>query len=312
MTTHLLLLPIVLVMALLNEVEATYTLRRAHSLLSAHVIVAVLTSLSVGWWLAAPLLLNGPVMNWTAVAALGLMFVPTRLIVRIVHREPKWELRELMRKAALLRNSHLNVEPKAAATVARMDDLISRMERARTPETSELCDLAVANYRDWLADRHSILVLGWRLIRIHEIELELYGRQARRAELDPAEATFRWRLLRVFSWMLDIADPDLDTDDREQLESWLAELDSFRRPDTEQFIDAVQASASAWLAVEPKTRSWVSGPLSALGPTIEKEYNRLWPTWDTYYGVHFDGRDADYFSGPSIARLLTGRSPVGD
>ena len=75
------------------------------------------------------------------------------------------------------------------------------MSRLRTAETAQLCDLLVARYTDWIDGTQRPLDLGRRSIRIYDLQRELYGEEVRPPELEECEATFRWRLYRVFNEM---------------------------------------------------------------------------------------------------------------
>lgn len=57
------------------------------------------------------------------------------------------------------------------------------------------------------------------------------------------------------------------------------ELDRFRRPDTLAFIDAVQASARAWLRSGPEADPWLAGAgIDGIEPGMDTPSIALWPT----------------------------------
>jgi hypothetical protein len=289
MTSHLLLLPIVLMMAVLNELDAWFTYRRGHVLPRAHFVTAGLTCASVGWWLVAPLVLSGQVMNWAAVAGLLLLFVPTRLIVRVVGREPKWQLYALLWEAVRL--DRTSRKPRTDADIARMGKIVARIDGCRTPETNELCDLLIEDYKAWMAGVFAPLYMAARTIRVHEIEVELYGALARKRELDPDEATFRWRLWRTFGGLIQAGAAEQTEAERALFERFIAELDAYRRSDTIAFIDALQKSTRAWLAGDHAGPWPPEAGIQALGPAIELEYDRLFPRTSVFWGARTDETD---------------------
>jgi hypothetical protein len=141
---------------------------------------------------------------------------------------------------------------------------------------------------------------------MHEIEQGLYGDLARRAELDRAEATFRWRLYRTFAWLIDAGDPDMSPDLRLRFEGLLDELHEFKRPDTERFIELVEESATSWLSSDPKSGPWLpAAGLVALGPVINDEYSRLWPATTVFFGAQLDERDMVHLSGADVLAPAT-------
>jgi hypothetical protein len=212
-------------------------------------------------------------------------------------REPLWELRQTIDKAAALQTNAFAARMLDAKQAEGMEKLIKRMRSLRTPETAELCDLEMANCEDWLAPSRSILIGAWRHVRIHELECELYGNAARAAEFDRSEATFRWRLHRTLAWLVDVGAADVSPENARLFSALLDELEEYRRPDTSRFVDLVSTTARAWLAREPKTDPWVSRKgFAALDPALDTEYRRLWPRAAVFYGAQLDERDIKYLT----------------
>ena len=125
--------------------------------------------------------------------------------------------------------------------------LILRLQGLRTDETRELCSLLVSRYSDWLSGSSRLLDLGRRSIRVYEIDRELYGDEIRPPEHDQQEATFRWRLYRIFGAMVDAGAEGKTPAARERFKELLAELAHYRRDDTADFIDSLKSSAETWL-----------------------------------------------------------------
>ncbi len=302
---------IAVAMAAARYLGVRLILRRALAKPLAHLLNAVRGIAIIIWLAAAPMALPAGLLIWSEVVIVSaLLLIPYQwLIVISGGREPKGELRHVAWKAAVLYDKKLNQYPPPPRDIDRMRRLIQQMERARSPETSEFCDLQVAECRDWMAGACWILAQGWRAIRSHEIEQQLYGGFARPAKLDHAEATFRWQLFRVFAWLTDTGDQEMDRESRVLLEQLLAELDEFRRPDTERFIDLVKESATVWLSSEPRTGPWMpASGLVGLGPAINAEYARLWPGCAVFHGAQLDERDQAYFSQPAVAAATLGRT----
>src|ERR1035437_7035766 len=293
MTSHLQLLPIVLMMAAFNELDAWFTYRRGHVLPRAHVITAGLTCVAVGWWLAAPVVMSGPIMNWAAVAGLLLLFVPTRFVAGVVGREPKWELYALLWEA--IRLDRKSRKPRTSADLARMGKIVARIDACRTPETNRLCDLLVEDYQAWIKDEYAPLYMAARTIRIHQHEVDLYGDLARKPELDPDEATFRWRLWRTHGALLQAGDAHPIPAARQLFERLISDLDVYRRSDTLAFIDAVQTSARAWLQSDTSVQFPPEGWVRVLSGAAQEEDVRLFPRTSVFWGARMDESDDRLF-----------------
>ena len=97
--------------------------------------------------------------------------------------------------------------------------------------------------------------MGRRSIRIYDLQ-----RRALRVtkfvhpSSKSAEATFRWRLYRVFNQMAECGVAEQTPEQKARFLRLIDELDSYRREDTASFIDGVQASARAWLKSHPVAR----------------------------------------------------------
>jgi hypothetical protein len=230
-----------------------------------------------------------------ALVAGVLIYMPVRWVLRCAGREPKWALQDLLREGTLIEK-----ERRSRATPdvsARLRRVVKRIDRCRTSETSELCDLMIADFEDSMAGRFSPLYFALRTVRIHELEVQLYGQTARPAELDPPEATFRWRLHRDFGGLIQAGAGDQSHEERALFGRLADDLDHYRRPDTEDFIDAVQASARAWLSGQPNHGPWPpTGRIEALGSVIDAGYRRLWPRTSVFWGAQLDESDRQLLS----------------
>ncbi len=184
----------------------------------------------------------------------GLVILPTAWILRAGGLEPAWEIRRTFEAAWQLR-FHEGM-PLSPSTVAALRKFKVRLGSLRTPEMSELVDLMIADIDDWIKGGYWPLGQALRLIRRHEIEVELLGPEAPLAQRSPEEATFLWHVFRLYARMLDAGAAPRSAEVDCVFQGYLDGLDQFRRPDTHAFIDAVHASARAWLGSGPEAGPW--------------------------------------------------------
>jgi hypothetical protein len=256
-----------------------------------------LNALRIGLSLAAVLAVVGPlgfhksVASYSLAIAAALLFIlPARWVGRLGGVEPKWALRSLENDiGTLISDSRRDRTPDE---VSAMRSMMNRIGECRTNKTNELCDIVLANCGDWIDGAYDPSRLGLRSVREYELEQALYGRNARRPELDVQEATFRWRLYRAFGAMVDYGMAEQSQDARAAFAALANELNDYRRPDTEGFIDAVQESARAWLSSYPADSQWPPhGRLEDLGPAIVDGYSELWPSTTVFWGAELDADD---------------------
>ena len=231
--------------------------------------------------------------NWLLTFDVGLfvfalLILPTTLLIRIGGREPSRELRHLQREAASLMAAYAS--PPPAKPAAKMTKVIVRLQGLRTDETRELCSLLVSRYSDWLSGSSRLLDLGRRSIRVYEIDRELYGDEIRPPEHDQQEATFRWRLYRIFGAMVDAGAEGKTPAARERFKELLAELAHYRRDDTADFIDSLKSSAETWLKSR-RQGPWQPGIGVKVNGTIEEAQRRLWPSASVFWGAILDEED---------------------
>ena len=152
-------------------------------------------------WVLIPVALSelGPQRGTTIlgmVALIGaLMLVPVRWFVRIGGREPTWELRRVKIETTQMAN-RIRRDPASVAPV-KLTDTIDRIEALRTSETSEFCDLIVAELQDLLRGTESWNEAGRRAIRVDELSREMWPGALPPPDHDPSEATFRWQMYRT-------------------------------------------------------------------------------------------------------------------
>ena len=223
-------------------------------------------------------------------AAFGFIAVPTRWMLAIGGVDPKWELRHFQAEAAELMTRYPSPMPTEGAEALR--GIVREMNRLRTDETAELCDLLVDRYDDWIDGSGRPLDQGRRLIRIYDLQRELYGDAVRPPQLDEPEATFRWRLYRAFNEMSEVGVADATPEQRGRFVQLIRELDRYRRDDTASFIDGLQASGGAWLRARGARTPW----RPAIGvvdwvPVIEQTRRRLWPHSSVFWGAILDETD---------------------
>ena len=173
-----------------------------------------------------------------------------------------------------------------------MRRIVADVTRLRTVETAELCDLLVARYNAWIEGSHRPLDQGLRSIRIYDLQRQLYGEDVRPPELDEEEATFRWRLYRVFGELVELWVAEQTPQQRSRFGKLIHALDSFRREDTVSFIEGVQSSARAWLRLHEQRAPWQAA-LAALAaaPAVDEARRRLWPRTSVFWGAILDEND---------------------
>lgn len=222
-------------------------------------------------------------------AAFAFIAVPSSWMLAIGGIDPKWELRRIQAEAAALMARYPSPMPADGADEMRR--IVRYMSRLRTAETAQLCDLLVARYTDWIDGTQRPLDLGRRSIRIYDLQRELYGEEVRPPELEECEATFRWRLYRVFNEMAECGGAERTPEQKARFLGLTQELDAYRRDDTGSFIDGVQASARAWLKSRRPERWQPSIGVGHLSPAVEEGTRQLWPRTSVFWGAILDETD---------------------
>jgi hypothetical protein len=281
-------------------------LRKVHARRQVALLNAVRLGAAAALFVVLTSVANPRTLAGVAIAtvAIALVLVPIRWVVGVGGIEPKWELRALQDAAGELtrRCSTLPKPPEFQQSMAR---LVGRMKAVKSPELAEMRDLLVADFSDSIVGLHHFNDLGLRAIRMHQIECKLFGPQARRGELDPAEATSRWRLYRTVGDMIDCGSAAREPEHLARLRQLIEELGEYRRPHTEELIDALQGSAREWLA-SGTPDPWPDGGVLSLGPTVERSYGELWPRYSVFWGAQLDDRDLSNLPTVMTARQLTG------
>jgi hypothetical protein len=172
-----------------------------------------------------------------------------------------------------------------------MRAVIADLERLRTPDTAELCDLLTARYEDWIAGRYRPLDLGRRVIRIYDLERRLYGDEVRPPELPEAEATFRWGLYRVFAEMVECGVAKQTAQQRARFSRLIRDLESYRRGDTAAFIEGVALSATVWNEAPGERQAWRPAAPFRRGAAPGKRASALWPRTSVFWGAILEGSD---------------------
>jgi hypothetical protein len=221
--------------------------------------------------------------------AVGFMVMPSSWMLAIGGLAPKWELRHIQSEAADLIARYPSPMPADGADA--MQRIVADVVRLRTLETAQLCDLLVARYTDWIDGTQRPLDLGRRSIRIYDLQRELYGDEVRPPELEEYEATFRWRLYRVFNEMVECGQADPSRDQKARFFELIDVLELFRRDDTAAFIDGVQASGRAWLKSR-RREAWQPGiVVGDPVPAVEEGRRQLWPRTSVFWGAILDEAD---------------------
>jgi len=222
-------------------------------------------------------------------AAFGFIAVPSKWMLAIGGVDPTWELRRAQAEAAQLMARYPSPMPEEGAEALRR---IGRdLERLRTDETGELCELLRARYNDWIDGTQNPLALARRSIRIYDLQRELYSDDVRPPALDENEATFRWRLYRVFGRMCEVGVAAPSPERRARFGELIRELDCYRRVDTTAFIDGLQVSGRAWLRSRGVRPRWEPTMGVANPAQVDETRGRLWPSTSVFWGAILDESD---------------------
>ena len=239
-------------------------------------------------------------------AAFAFIAIPTWWMLTIGGVDPKLELRRLQTDAAELMTRYRSPIPPEGTAVMRR--IVADVARLRTPETAELCDLLIARYNDWIGGSGRPLDRGLRSIRVYDLQRQLYGEEVRPPELDEEEATFRWRLYRVFGELVELWVAEQTPKQRSRFGKLIHALDSFRREDTVSFIEGVQSSARAWLRLHDRQAPWQAALAApAAAPPVGETRQRLWPRTSVFWGAILDEHDRG-----ELAPIGQNRSAGGD
>jgi hypothetical protein len=272
----------------LDELRASRIARILTSMRWALVFALAWALLAMTWMAPA----GQRVSTIIGVAALiaALMLVPVEWFIQLAGRDARWELRRVKIESGRLAN-RIRTDRDPAA-MERLEPAIDQIERLRTPETAELCDLLIAELSDLRAGSESWTQAGRRTIRIDELSRQLWPGVVRPPDFDTEEATFRWRMYRTFGQMMDIGVMDLSPRSRKDFKSLVHTLGEFRRPDTEAFIDQAQASADRWLARRSSRKSGSQAfGLEVLGPEGRDEMKRIWGRDAALWGAQLEEDD---------------------
>lgn len=247
-------------------------------------------------WVLIPLTTSAPpaerVVTLIGIAGLigALMLMPVRWFVRIGGRDSAWELRRIRIEVSQLTN-RARRDPDAIRP-DRLRELIDRIQRACSPESTELCDLLTAEVEDVLARRESWNEAGRRTIRMYELCRRLWPGEMPPPDFEPEEATFRWQMYRTFGQLMDGGESGPDADRRGEFGRLLDSLEAFRRPDTEEFIGDVRRSGEDWLARHCAERTWIEAfDFSILGPNGLDEVKELWGRDAALWGAELSEDD---------------------
>jgi hypothetical protein len=222
-------------------------------------------------------------------AAFAFVAVPTSWALNAGGVDPRWELRRLQAEGAELMARYQSPMPPEG--VEKMRAVIADLELARSIETAELCDLLADRYEDWIAGEYRPLDMGRRVIRIYDLQRQFFGDEVRPPELSEEEATFRWRLYRVFGEMVDCGVAEPTTRQRDRFSKLIRELESHRRHDTGAFIDGVRLSATVWQEAPGVRQAWQPAAPIRRGAAQGKRNPALWPRTSVFWGAILDGAD---------------------
>jgi hypothetical protein len=222
-------------------------------------------------------------------AVFAFVAVPTSWALSAGGIDPIWQIRRLQGEGAELMTRYGSPMPPEGAE--KMQLVIAELERAWSPETAELCVLLSARYRDWIAGEFRPLDLGRRVIRIYDLQRRHFGDEVKPPELSEEEATFRWRLYRVFAEMVDCAGAQQTARQRDRLARLMRELDAYRRDDTMAFIDGLRLAATVWQEAPGPRQPWRPPAAIRRGSAQGKQAAPLWPRTSVFWGAILDGMD---------------------
>jgi hypothetical protein len=272
-------------------------LTEGHARPAAHVLNAARWGCVIALcWVLIPVAFSAPAPERTptlvglAALIVALMLVPVRWFVRVVGRDPFWELRWIRVEVARLTNG---VRRDAGSVPpGQLRNLIDRLDRACIPETAELCNLLAAEVQDVLAGAESWNEAGRRTIRIDELCRALWPDDIPPPDFDASEATFRWRMYRTFGQLMDAGVATPGTEERDEFVRLLGSLDGFRRPDTKDLIRDVRRSGNRWLAQHASERPWIEAfDFSVLGPHGLEEVRQIWGRDAALWGAELEEDD---------------------
>jgi len=256
-------------------------LSQIHARLRVQVFNAARWAVVIGLtWLLVPAAFSSE--NDRAVTVVGMiglagamMLIPVRWLVRLGGREHNWELRSARLEVAQIAN-RVRRNPASVST-DRIDLAMAGIEALRTPGSRELCDLLLAELDDLRAGAESWNEAGRREIRLYQIGRQLWPDDLPPADFDPVEATFRWRLYRLFGSLMEAGSQRRTRESLDEFERLLASLEEFERPDTKAFIDDVRRTGNDWLDGNSGTGPWMNGyDFGVLGPNGLDEVKALW------------------------------------
>lgn len=271
-------------------------LSKVHARVRAHLLDTTRWALVVALtWLIIPAAYaqesaERPVVVVGMVAlAVALVLITVRWFVQLGGRDPVWELRSLRLEVGRLAN-RARADPERVSP-DHIDRLVRRARDLRTPDLRELCDLTIAQLEDLRSGSESWNEAGRRSIRINALSRRLWHDDVPPPDYAPEEATFRWRLYRIFGRLLEAGTTRRTRATREEINRLLASLDEFQRPDTEAFIEDVRSSVCRWL--DSKRRSaWIDGyDFGPLGPNGDAEVRELWGRDSALWGARLDDED---------------------
>jgi hypothetical protein len=266
-------------------------LRAGHARRRAVILDGLRLAGVAGMFLALPAAQPRPLASiGLDLVGFAIIAMPSSWILAIGGVDPKWELRRVQEEASALMGRYPS--PMPVEGTASMRRLVRYVTQLRTSETAQLCDLLVARYNNWIDGTQRPLDLGRRSIRIYDLQREIYGEEVRSPEFGESEATFRWRLYRVFLEMTECGLAGQTVPQKVLFLDLIHELDSYRREDTASFIDGVQSSAYAWLKSPNPTDPWQpSIGVGDLEPLVDEGTRRLWPRTSVFWGAILDETD---------------------
>ncbi len=264
---------------------------RAEILDAARLLAAMLMFLALPVAEPKPLATLG-----LGLAVFAFVAVPSTWAISLGGLDPRWELRQLQSEGAELMAHYSSPPPAEGAE--RLRAVMAGLARVRVPETAELCDLLTARYSDWIDGSYRPLALGRRVIRIYDLERRTFPDETRLPPLSQDEATFRWRLYRIFGELVECAASGAGSHDdgaagrqHDRCQRLLRELEAYRRPDTTEFIDSLEASVRAWLnRPEPRPAGHPAANMRQGAPARGRSA-ALWPDTAVFWGAILDEGD---------------------
>lgn len=177
----------------------------------------------------------------------------------------------------------------AAERSMRADEIIDRLQKLRTSETDKLIDLLAVQAREWVAPNPV-----WSRVEVLR-EIELYELATRLwpgdfpgvmdTSLDPQ---FLWEFFDAYQTYLEASQARRSKSGRGNPDVLLSRLRTFRRPQSERFIDLITELHK----INSRARHGDEAQANLVAQRAQEELDRLFPGVWVFRGAHIDGQSS--------------------